>query len=86
MKLSFHQIELLAHYARHNYGKCYEVHRFKPHIARRSVRALKDKNLLIFNPLFGTYTPTSHGERALIEHGYSVKGEWQGSNQPRKYR
>lgn len=74
-RLSYNMVQVLAHWAKVNHGRGSEIHRFKPHIERRSIRALKARNLLVFNPLFGTYSPTSHGERALIEHGFSVSGE-----------
>lgn len=86
MKLSYHMIQTLAHWARRNHGRTTDIRRFKPHIERRSIRALKSRNLLEFNPLFGTFQPTSHGEEVLTDHGFSAAGEWQGSNQPRKYR
>lgn len=76
-KLSYHMRETLAHWARVNHGRSGEIHRFPPHIERRSIRALKARNLLEYNPLFGTYNPTSHGETALILCGYSPSGERQ---------
>lgn len=85
-RLSFHQVQMLVHWAKSNHGKLSEVNRFKPHIQRRSTRALKDRNLIEFNPLFGTYTPTSSGETALDDHGYERDGTWRGSNQPRRYQ
>lgn len=86
MRLSFNQKEVLAHCAKVNHGRAVEVYRFPKHIQRRSIRALKARNLIEFNPLFGTHCPTSHGERALAEHGYEADGSWRGSNQPRRYR
>lgn len=85
-RLSYNMVQTLAHWAKVNHGRVTEIHRFKPHLERRSIRALKARNLLVFNPLFGTYNPTSHGEQALVEHGFSASGDWQGSNQPRKYQ
>ena len=74
-RLSYHMVQMLAHWAKVNHGRGVEIHRFKPHIERRSIKALKARNLLAFNPMFGTYEPTSHGERALIAHGFSVAGD-----------
>lgn len=85
-RLSFNQVQVLVHWAKNNHGRLTEVNRFKPHIQRRSTRALKDRNLVEFNPLFGTYHPTRSGEQALADHGYSTAGDWLGSNHPRKYR
>lgn len=85
-RLSWHQVQYLAFTARWNHGREHAVHCFKRHIDLRCIVALKRRNLIEFNPLFGKFNPTGHGERALMDHGYSTAGQWQGSNEPRKYR
>lgn len=84
-RLSWHQVQVLAHCARTIYGRASEVHRFKKHIERRSMAALKQRGLVEFDDRYETFSPTANGLVALADHGYDVRGEWLGSNQPRKY-
>lgn len=84
-RLSWNQIQVLAHAARWNYGREANIYRFKRHIDARSIRVLIARNLLEFNPLFGRFNPTPSGEKVLVDHGFNVAGQWQGSNSPGRH-
>ena len=70
MKLSYHQVELLHHYARVTRGKLTTPQRFKPTLERRTCAALKIRSLVRYNHVVGHYQPTTLGYQTLAALGY----------------